>query len=83
MLWTTSQHDGEKWFEDCAVVLGEVHNENVYSANGLESRLCNVGFGVFTHNDVPAGDGGLSLGQAMIAAHRTQSHASLDMHVKD
>jgi hydrogenase maturation protein HypF len=55
---------------------------NVYLCNGLESQLCSAGFEVFTQNEVPAGDGGLSLGQAMIAAHRTQSHVPLDMHVK-
>lgn len=32
MLWTTSQHESEKWFEDCAAVLGEVHDESVYRA---------------------------------------------------
>jgi len=42
---------------------------NAYLSNGLESRLANAGFEVFTQNEVPAGDGGLSLGQAMIAAH--------------
>ena len=55
--------------------------DNVYLSNGLESRLSSAGFEVFAQNEVPAGDGGLSLGQAMIAAHRTQSHGSLDVPV--
>ncbi len=41
---------------------------NIYLAQQLESRLCQAGFEVFTHHEVPAGDGGLSLGQAVIAA---------------
>jgi hydrogenase maturation protein HypF len=41
---------------------------NIYLSDGLESRLANAKFEVFTQNEVPAGDGGLSLGQAMIAA---------------
>jgi hydrogenase maturation protein HypF len=43
---------------------------NAYLCERLESRLSRAGFEVFTQNEVPAGDGGLSLGQAMIAAHR-------------
>jgi hypothetical protein len=27
-----SQHESEKWFENCAAVLGEVHDESVYGA---------------------------------------------------
>jgi hydrogenase maturation protein HypF len=54
---------------------------NVYLCYRLESQLCAEGFEVFTQNEVPAGDGGLSLGQAMIAAHRTQSHGSQDVRV--
>jgi hydrogenase maturation protein HypF len=54
---------------------------NAYLCGGLESRLSSAGFEVFTQTEVPAGDGGLSLGQAMIAAHRTQSHAPEDMDV--
>ena len=42
---------------------------NVYFADGLESELRHSGFEVFSQSEVPAGDGGLSLGQAMIAAH--------------
>ena len=40
---------------------------NAYLAQQLESRLSQIGFEVFTHEEVPAGDGGLSLGQAVIA----------------
>jgi len=41
---------------------------NVYLSQQLESRLTKAGFEVFTHHEVPAGDGGISLGQAMVAA---------------
>jgi hydrogenase maturation protein HypF len=42
--------------------------QNVYFAGLLEQLLCQRGFEVLTHADVPCGDGGLSLGQAVIAA---------------
>jgi hydrogenase maturation protein HypF len=47
---------------------------NLYFCNGLESRLSSAEFEIFTQREVPAGDGGLSLGQAMIAAHRSKMH---------
>jgi hydrogenase maturation protein HypF len=43
---------------------------NVFLFENLIARLQEAGFRVFTHSEVPAGDGGLSLGQAMIAAHK-------------
>lgn len=43
---------------------------NVYLLENLSTRLVSAGFEVFTHSEVPAGDGGLSLGQALIAANR-------------
>jgi hydrogenase maturation protein HypF len=44
--------------------------QNVFLATRLEQQLGEMGFDVFTHSHVPAGDGGLSLGQAVVAAHR-------------
>lgn len=46
--------------------------QNVYLLDRLSSRLESEKFEVFTHTEVPAGDGGLSLGQALVAAHRFQ-----------
>ena len=43
---------------------------NVYLSGRLEERLSKSGFEVFTQREVPAGDGGLSLGQALVAASR-------------
>lgn len=46
---------------------------NLYLFERLQKRLAANGFFVFTHSEVPAGDGGLSLGQALVAAHRRNS----------
>jgi hydrogenase maturation protein HypF len=43
---------------------------NIYLSQRLEARLCETGFEVFTQKEVPSGDGGLSLGQALVAAAR-------------
>lgn len=47
---------------------------NVYLSDNLESQLIQAGFEVFTHHEVPVGDGGLSLGQAVIAATRSEAN---------
>jgi hydrogenase maturation protein HypF len=41
---------------------------NIYFSQRLEARLFEAGFQVFTQKEVPSGDGGLSLGQALVAA---------------
>jgi hydrogenase maturation protein HypF len=43
---------------------------NAILSNALETRLVRAGCTVFTHSQVPPGDGGLSLGQLLIAAHQ-------------
>ncbi|MBW1649157.1 MAG: carbamoyltransferase HypF [Deltaproteobacteria bacterium] len=45
---------------------GVFHNSII--SNGLISRLKNAKFEVLTHKQLPANDGGISLGQAVIAA---------------
>jgi len=50
---------------------GTFHNG--YLSQHLEARLSADGFEVFTQKQVPAGDGGLSLGQAMVAAAKHEA----------
>jgi hydrogenase maturation protein HypF len=45
--------------------------QNVFLLEHLKRRLETEGLKVFTHSEVPCGDGGLSLGQALVAAHRS------------
>jgi len=47
--------------------------QNTYLLEHLSASLVAAGFRVFSHAEVPAGDGGLSLGQALVAARRVQS----------
>jgi len=48
---------------------------NLYLAQHLQAQLAENGFEVFSQREVPCGDGGLSLGQAMIAAHNIAGHS--------
>jgi hydrogenase maturation protein HypF len=71
-------------FVDLAVLLRNKHSlnrvclsggtfHNIYLSQRLEARLATAGFEVFIQKEVPSGDGGLSLGQALIAAARIRS----------
>ncbi len=49
--------------------------QNAYLLARLEQQLRSSSFEVFSHSEVPAGDGGLSLGQAVVAAYRIAATA--------
>lgn len=51
------------------VVLSGGSFQNVYLVSELQNRLSKEGFTVYTHKNVPCHDGGLSLGQIIIASH--------------
>jgi len=46
---------------------------NIYLSQQLEASLSKAGFEVFTQKEVPSGDGGLSLGQALVAARLSRN----------
>ena len=52
---------------DRIVLSGGVFNNNRIFVGTVE-RLESESFSVYTHSDVPCGDGGISLGQVMAAA---------------
>lgn len=47
--------------------------QNVVLARGLQMKLEAAGLQVYAHTQVPPGDGGLSLGQLAVAAHRLRN----------
>ncbi|MCM3693401.1 carbamoyltransferase HypF [Neobacillus niacini] len=52
------------------VVLSGGSFQNVFLASEIRKGLQKEGFTVYTHRNVPCNDGGLSLGQIIIAAHQ-------------
>lgn len=69
------------WIDQVCLSGGTFHN--VFLLTSLRAQLVKKGFQVWTHAEVPAGDGGLSLGQALVAAHRAQEAKNTDFVVHD
>ena len=51
--------------------------QNILLFELLLTALRKQNFEVYFHTEVPAGDGGISLGQAVVAAHRLRDHVAL------
>lgn len=52
------------------VVLSGGSFQNVLLSTHLRRKLADEGFEMFTHSEVPCNDGGISLGQAVVAGYR-------------
>jgi hydrogenase maturation protein HypF len=65
---TVSRIAGRSGLEEVCLSGGSFQNSIL--SEGLEKKLTLHGLRVFTHSQVPPGDGGLSLGQLVIAAHQ-------------
>lgn len=59
-----------------AVVLSGGSFQNIYLTREIQRRLQNEGFTVYTHKNIPCHDGGLSLGQLIIAAETVARNIS-------
>lgn len=59
------------------IVLSGGSFQNIYLASEIQRQLQNEGFNVYTHKSVPCHDGGLSLGQIIIAAHTVTKNTNV------
>jgi hydrogenase maturation factor HypF (carbamoyltransferase family) len=69
------------WIDQVCLSGGTFHNAVLLT--NLRVQLEKCGFRVWTHAEVPAGDGGLSLGQALVAAHRVALIENPELNVQD
>lgn len=66
MVEKLATRDDERWIDTVALSGGVFQNKVLLEL--VKERLTAAGFNVLTHKNVPANDGGLSLGQAAISA---------------